>query len=443
MAARDAPGSATNAERFAWCLFDFANSAFNTIVLTFVYGQFFSRVLVGNQKDGDVLWARALTVAGVVIALISPVLGAMADRSAHKRLYLVVSAAAVVGCTLLLFLPRPDPALGRAGDAAVVAALVLVAVATVAFEVMFVFYNAFLPGLAPAQGLGRLSGYGWAFGYGGGLLCLALCLLVVGGTGSGPWLPSDGYLNVRATNLIVAAWFALFALPMFVLVRDRTAPAPATAPPARGAIGQSLRQVGRTLRALPAHPDLLRFLLARLFYNDATVALIQFSGLYMADTLGMATEEILVLGIVLNVVAGLGALVFGFVDDWLGAKPALIASLLLLIGGCALALGVPTRGAFTAAAVLVGLGLGPSQAASRTLLARFVAPARAAEFYGLFELSGKAGVWLGPLLFALVRERTDEQRVAFLPLLALFALGLVLLLTVDERRGVERGRSMG
>jgi UMF1 family MFS transporter len=212
--------------------------------------------------------------------------------------------------------------------------------------------------------------------------------------------------------------------------------APAPTRKARAA----LAQLATTLRGLPRHRDLLRLLVAHLFYNDAIVALIVLSGLYMEAALGMSQAQILAMGIVLNVVSGLGALLFGFVDDALGAKTALVGSTLLLLAGALLAIAVPTTGAFALAAGLVGLGMGPNQAASRTMLARFVDPRRGAEYYGLFALSGKATVWMGPLLFSVVLQHTGSHRAAFVPLLGMLAVGLVIVCSIDERRGVAAAR---
>jgi len=434
------PQEATRGERFSWCLFDFANSAFNTIVVTFVFVNFFTGVLVGDQVRGDLYWSRSLTVAGLVIAFVSPILGSVADRGAHKKLFLVAFSLLTVVFTAGLFFVTAEPGSGRGTEVAVWTALVLFTAANVCFELMFVFYNAFLPGLAPADRLGRLSGYGWALGYVGGLLSIALCLMCIGVGDMAPWLPEEGHFNLRATNLIAAAWFLLFALPMFLLVRDRRVPGAAPSGPG------SVAQVIRTLRSLPDYPDLFRLLIARMFYNDATIALIGLSALYMKGTLLMDQQSILLVAIWLNVAAGVGAAIFGFIDDWLGAKTVLMGSIALLLVGSVVAVLAPSMEVFVAAATLVGVGMGPNQASSRTMLARFVPATRSAEFYGLYALSGKATVWLGPLLFDIVRSATVDhehsQRLAFLPIVGMFVIGGVLLWGVDERRGAARAQAM-
>lgn len=441
------PTTATRRERAAWCLFDFANSAFNTLVVTFVYSAFFAGVLVGDggeERRGAVLWANALTVTGVAVAVLSPWLGALADRrqGRKKRLLVVFSAIAIAGSALLA-IPAVDPALGRATEGTIVFVLVVFTVANIAFELAFVFYNAFLPELGRAETVGRLSGKAWALGYAGGLLCLAIGLGFVGlqdetgGWVSEPWLDPAGHWNVRATNLLVAAWFLVFALPMFLFVRDRGA-AVSDLPGGRSGPRQAFREVLRTLGRLRAYPDLLRLLIARVFYNDAVIAVIGLAALYMDGTLGMPVGERLVVAIWLNVAAGIGAFGFGWLDDKIGAKPAIVASLVLLIAGVGLAIAVPTVTAFWIAATLVGIGLGPNQSASRSLMARFVPAGRSGEFYGLFALSGKATTWLGPLLFSIVVGATGSQRLGLTPLVVMLVVGLLLVGKIDQRRGMAR-----
>ena len=418
-------------ERFSWCLFDFANSAFNTIVLTFVYAAFFKKGLVIDEARADVLWARALAIIGLSVALLSPVIGVIADRTGNKKRFLVIFASMVVVATALLFFPAPSG--GRASDGVIYSALALVIIASISFELMFVFYNAFLPGLGDASTVGRLSGKGWALGYLGGLLCLVVCLGFVG-KGFGPWLPADDGLNIRATNLVVAAWLLLFGLPMFLWVKDRSSPPKqSVAAPWSGAV----RQVLRTIRSLRRYPDLLRLLVARLFFNDALVAIMALSALYMVETIKMSGEDIILTGIWLNVVAGLGAYAFGHVDDRIGAKTTLVWSLFFLIGGVALAMARPDRTSFLIAATLIGLGMGPNQSSSRTLMVRFIVPQRSGEFFGLFELSGKASIWISPLLFSLIRDFGGSQRQAMIPLLVMFGIGLFVVLFIDEKRGSQ------
>ncbi len=430
---------ATARERFAWCMFDFANSAFATLVVTFVYAAYFSKAL--SPERGDVQWSQALTVCGILIALLSPVLGARADqRRGGKKRWLVGLSLSCIAATAALTLPhRID---GAAADAAWVwIALSTFVVANVCFELLYVVYNAFLPELAPDEHMGRLSGKAWATGYAGGLLCLAVGLGVVGieGTGYGPWLPTADGFNVRATNLLVAGWFLVFAMPAFLWLRDRNL---SRASATEGGLRGTVREVIRTLGHLRSYPDMLRLLIAHLVYNDAVLAIIGLAAVYMDKTLGMGFADIMVTAIGLNVAAGLGSFVFGWVEDRVGARTAIVGSLVLLLAGAILAVAIPTATAFRVAATLVGLGLGPNQSASRSLMARFAPADRRAEFFGIFSLSGKATAWVGTAAFGLLRDLTGSQRVALAPLALMLAVGLVLMLGVDQARGEAQARAV-
>jgi len=420
----------TASQRFGWCLYDFANSAYPTVIVTFLFGAWFRAALAPSEAAGDASWAWAMALSGLIVAVVSPVMGHLADHRGRTYRYLVLGSAVVIGGTAGLAFAERDPTLGHGSPATVFWVLAAVVATNAVFEMAFVFYNAFLPRLVGAEGAGRLSGNGWAFGYVGGLACLGICFALVPGAGA-PDAEIDA--AIRTSCLVVAGWFLVFGAPALWALRGVPVGVAATA---RVGLGASLRGVGQTLRQLPQHPDLLRLLIARLIYNDAVIALITLAALYMNGTLGMSFNHILLVGIALNVAAGAGAFVFGFLDDRRGARWTIAVSLLMLIAGAALALLVPTVEAFYVAAGLIGIALGPNQAASRSMLGRFVPATRSTEFYGLFALSGKATVWLGPALFGWIVAATGDQRLALSPLVGMFVIGLVLLLTVDEARGV-------
>lgn len=416
-----------DADRRAWCLFDFANSAFNTVVITFLYAKFFAQSVgdapEGGGLSGDTLWSSMLTVSGLVVAFAAPWFGVVADHQNQKRRFLVGFSVVCILCTAGLAWPEPG-----ASAWSTWLALGLVFVANTAFELAFVFYNAFLPQMASGSSAGRLSGRAWALGYVGGLLCLVGSLVAV-------TLAEEGTVGVtiRWLMLGVAVWFAVFGYPMLAKVRD-------VGPPNREKLPfrQTFTRLKGVIRTLPSYPDMLKLLLARLVYNDAVIALIGLAALYMDRTLEMSANEVLVTGIGLNVFAGLGAWGFANFDGRVGARPTVLISLVLMIGGAGLALAVPTKVAFWVGAVLIGIGLGPNQSASRSLMARFLPAGRSAEYYGLFALSGKATVWMGPLFYTVLMTATGDQRLALTPLIGMFVVGLVLLLTVNESRGSAR-----
>jgi UMF1 family MFS transporter len=419
----------------SWCLYDWANSAFTTLVVTFVYATYFSQTFADNADHGTALWSRGITISSLLIALISPILGAMADRSGLRRRFLAAATLVSVGATAWLAFIVPG-----SGNA-VLAALTLFVIANVGFEVGMVFYNSFLPSLSTPRTIGRISGYAWGLGYAGGLVCLVVALLGLIGLGEGaPWLvlgTEDGF-NVRASNLLVAAWFLLFSLPALVLLRDEVAPrGDASTDSLVASVRGAFQDLGRTLNRIRDFRDIVRFLIARLIYNDGLITVFAFGGVYAAGTFGMDTAEVIVFGIALNVAAGLGAFLFGLVDDRLGGRTTVLWSLVGLFVCSLVAVAAPNRAWFWAAALVLGLFMGPNQSASRSLMGRFAPKRYESEFFGFFAFSGKATAFLGPMLLGLITAGYG-QRAGIAVVLVFFLVGGLLLLRVDEARGIER-----
>ncbi|HVQ78051.1 MAG TPA: MFS transporter [Candidatus Binatia bacterium] len=421
----------TSARRslWAWCWFDFANQPFTTLVVTFIYGTYFTQAIASDAVRGTVLWSRAITITGLTVAALAPVLGTLADRGGSRRRFLLYSVVLCVVPTAALTFVPPDH------EHAILLALTLFIVANVTFELGYVFYNSFLPELAPAGAIGRISGYGWAFGYMGGLAALIVALVGFVQPAT-PWfgIPTEAGFNIRATNLLVAAWFAVFCVPFFAIVSEP--------PPAPGAATWRavLRQLREDFREVRRYREVVRFLVARLLYNDGLVTVFAFGGIYAAGTFGMSFGEVLVFAIALNVAAGLGALAFGFVDDRIGGKLTVLLSLVALAAATLLAVWAPTRTWFWAAGLLIGIFAGPNQAASRSLMGRFVPPVRQGQFFGLFAFSGKLTTFAGPLLLGLVSEWTGSQRLGILTILFFFVAGALVLASVDEERGIAAAR---
>ena len=408
---------------WAWSLYDFANSSFTTLVITFIYATYFVKGVAPDETTGSVLWSwGVVTPTAVVVALCSPLLGALADRTAtRKRALILTSAVTIVGTALLFFPQRGD----------VVGAIVLVVVANIAFELCQVFYNAFLPDVAPPDKIGRVSGQGWALGYVGGLLCMALALAVVM-----PETPPFGLdkatgEHVRVTNLLVAGWFALFSLPAFLVLREP----PAAEGPKKGLVRATFGELRETFRQLRDYRQIVRLLVARLFYNDGLVTIFAMGGIFAATAYGFTETEILLFGIVLNVAAGLGAFAFSFLDDAIGGKRTIFISIALLAVATLVAVFGPSKAWLWGAGVLIGIASGPNQAASRSLLGRFVPDDKETEFYGFFAFSGKATAFIGPVMFGLLTAVFGTERAGVAFVLVLFALGAVFLTRVDEAEG--------
>jgi UMF1 family MFS transporter len=408
----------------AWALYDFANSSFTTLVVTFIYATYFTRGIVGDDTLGTAMWSRGVTVTALTVALLSPVLGAVADRGGYRKALLFASTVLCIGATVGLFFPRPGQ---------VALALTVFVLANVAYEMGGVFYNAFLPDIAPPHRIGRISGFGWGLGYVGGLACMVLALVGF----VQPAVPWFGFAtehgeNIRATNLLVAVWFAVFSVPIFLLVpEDRSR----VSPPGSPIIRQAFRQLWTTFHEVRRYREIVRLLAARLFYNDGLITIFAFGAIYAQGTFGFTTEEILILGIVLNVTAGLGAFAMGFMDDALGGKRTIQVSVVGLITAAVMAVLTGSRALFWVAAILIGIFAGPNQAASRSLLGRFVPPDKENEFFGFFAFSGKATAFIGPFMLGVLTQAFGTQRAGVAVVIVLFAAGLAVLATVDEAEG--------
>ena len=405
----------------AWCLYDFANSSFTTLVVTFIYSAYFTKAMVEDPIRGTLLWSRAVGISAVLIAVISPLIGAYADASGLRRRFLAVFTFLCVALTAGLAFVGPGRWL---------LALTIFVLANICYEVSGVLYNSFLPDLAPAEKLGRLSGYGWGVGYAGGLLCLVVGFTMTGLPGQlEPWLSTTDGWNIRATNLLVAVWFLIFSLPFLVQaseVRRRVPLRPR----------QALSRLGATLKDLQRFRQAALFLLARLVYNDGLVTVFAFGGIYAAGALGMSFGEIVLLGIWLNVAAGIGAALLGHLDDRLGAKPTILLTLVVLTAATALGAAATSAKIFWIAATGIGLTVGPNQAASRSLMSRFAPAGKRAEFFGFFAFSGKLTAFAGALMLGQVTAWTGSQRWGMASVIGFFLLGGLLLLLVDEQAGV-------
>ena len=412
-----------------WASYDWANSAFPTCVVTFIYATYFTQAIAEDELSGTAAWSRAVAVSSILAALLSPLAGAMADRGGRRAEFLI--AATFICCVATALLTFVSPGL----ESAVLLALVLFAIANLAFEMGTVFYNGFLPELAPEGAIGRASGWSWGFGYAGGLTCLALALpmaLAPEQLGIGT---EEGF-NFRAVNLLVAIWFAVFSVPMLRLALRLRPPARARVP-----LPQAYRDVVATMREVRRFSEAAKLLLARLIYNDGLVTVFAFGGIYAAGTFGMSLTEVIIFGIAINVTAGAGALAFGIVDDRLGGKRTILITLVGLVVCTVIAVFAPSEAWLWAAGLAMGVFVGPNQSASRSLFARFVPEARQNEFFGFFAFSGKITAFAGPLLLGAATVAFSSQRAGVATVLIFFVVGAALLLWVNEPRGIEEGRS--
>jgi MFS transporter, UMF1 family len=404
----------------AWALYDWADSSFNTVIGTFVFSVYFARAVYGDETQGAAVWGYAMAVAGFFIAVGSPVLGAIADRAGPRKPWIAVFMVVCVAATALLWFAEPDTAF-------VALTLVLAVVATIAHNMGQVFYNAMLPDVAPPGKAGRLSGWAWGLGYAGGLGALAVCLLLLVLPDDPAFgLGTENAANIRATALVTALWFFVFALPMLAFTGDR----PSAALGVRGAVRAGLAQLAGTVTRLRHQRPLVLFLIASAVYRDGLATLFAVGGLFAAGAFGMDFREILIFAIGLNVTAAGGSWLFAALTDRVGAKRMVLSGLAgLIVFGTAI-LFVTDWMAFLVLALILGLFIGPAQSASRVIMAKLAPPAMMTEMFGLYTMTGKAIAFVGPLGFGLLTDIFDSQRAGLTVILAMWLVGAALLLLV-------------
>lgn len=401
----------------AWCVYDWGNSTFPAIVLTFVFAPYFTQAVAADPMQGSAEWGRTISISALVIAVLSPILGAFSDKAGRRKPWLAAfSLLAILGVAGMWFV-RP-----MMSDAWL--ALTLLAIANVGFELGVVFYNSMLPGFVPNRLLGRISGWGWGAGYAGGLVSLGIALLWLVQPETPPFgLDKAAAEHIRAVMPLAAIWFAFFALPIFFFTPDE----PATGRPAGQVLREGLREIFGTLRTIRRYPAVAWFLLAHMLYIDGINTIFLFGGIYAAETFRMDMIEVLQFGIALNVTAGIGAAAFAWLDDWIGARRVIAIALVALLLTAAAILLTESKVWFWGFGLLLGTFFGPVQSASRSLMARLAPEGMHSQMFGLYSLTGKATAFLGPALFSLAVTLTASQRVGMATVLPFLVIGLLLL----------------
>ncbi len=426
---------------WGWALYDFGNSAFFTVILSFVYAVFFADTIVPEgDTPGSVIWANGLIVTAIIVALTSPFLGALADYGGYRRRYLFITTVVAIFGTALLYFPTPGE---------VRLALAIFVIANVAAELTQVFYNAYLPDISTPDNIGKISGYGWSLGYVGGLLVMGIALvgfvtLDLPGFGAvlpdQPWfglsMGEEGqFQNVRATTLLTAAWFAIFAIPMFLWVPE---PEHRDAPPLGELLRGTVSRLRNTFEDIRRYGQVARLLVARMIYNDGLVTIFGIGVIYTTEVFDFTLTQAMLFGLAINVTAGLGAFAMGFLDDRIGGKKTILISLVglsLAVLWAALARAESTTSLYMAG-LAIGIFMGPSQAASRSLLGRFVPLEKETEFYGFFAFSAKATAFMGPIVYSIMTTAFESPRYGVGAIVVFFLIGGLILLSVDEQAGI-------
>jgi MFS transporter, UMF1 family len=414
-------------EVLGWAMYDFANSGYTTVVLTAVFNAYFVGVVAQGADWGTLAWTLTLGLSNALVMVSMPVLGAYADAMAAKKRVLAV---ATVGCVLA------TAALAAVGKGDVTLAVVAVLLSNLFYAWGESIIASFLPELARAEAMGRVSGWGWSFGYFGGMLTLGLSLgYVMWAQGQG--LPATRFVPV--SMLITAVVYALAALATFVLLRERMQPR-AQGP---GTGLATLRRLRQTWQQARRYEDFVSLLACALLYQAGISVVIALAAVYAEQVLGFRQTETMALVFLVNIASAIGAFAFGYWQDRIGHKPALAITLWGWVVMTVLAVLATTPGLFWAAAVLAGLCMGSSQSAGRALAALFAPPTQTAEFFGLWTLAVRLSAIVGPITYGLVTWATDgNHRIAILSTGGFFMAGLLVLRRVEVHRGIEAAKSM-
>ena len=428
---------------WGWYFFDWASQPYNTLLLTFIFGPYINELL-GDGTAAQTAWGFGVGAAGLTIAVLAPVLGALADTGGTRMRWIWGFSVLYVLGSAGLWFAAPD-------DFNLVLTLACFALGLIGMEFATTFTHAMLPTLGPRERLGQISGNGWAFGYLGGLVSLVLMLVffaesaATGRTfvGLEPafGLDAGAREGTRFVGPLTAIWYVVFMVPFFLWVRD---PPPVKAP--KGAVREALRGLGRTIRSLPKRPSLFSYLTSSMLYRDGLNGMYAFGGIYAAGVLGWSVVDVGIFGILAIVTGALFCWLGGRADSALGPKPVIRASILTLTG-VAIAIvfvsresvfGLPVAEgsrlpdiAFYVLGALIGAAGGSLQSASRTMMVRQADPVRMTEAFGLYALAGKATSFIAPLSIGVVTYLTGSQQLGVTPLILLFLLGLILLAWVN------------
>ncbi len=421
-------------KRRAWYMYDFGNSAYAAVVLLAVYSAYFKGQVVGGAM-GSRLWGIAVGVAMLVVAVVAPVLGAIADFSgSKKRLLFVFTAMACTFTALLFFVEQGDVFIG----------MLFFILAEIGYRGAQVFYNSLLPEIAGPDEIGRVSGIGWALGSAGGVLCLLIILPLI--------MIFEGTLMVRLSLVITAAYFALSSIPMFLIFKESGEAKPL--PPGENYLTLGFKQTWATIRKAGRYREFIKFVVSFLIYNDGVMMAMNFAAIIGAVLFGMEQTDLIIFIIIVQVTNVAGAFVLGRMADRVGGKRALILSILLMVLAIILMFFTRTATFFFFVGALAGFAMAGIQSVSRTMVGVMSPPGQSAEFYGFFAVAGRTSSFIGPTIYGGVAYRVAQwyektrglsavaaeqagQRVAILSIGVFLLIGLAALGSVNEQQARE------
>ncbi len=432
---------------WSWMLFDWAGQPFHTLVITFIFAPYFASTLFATEAEGQSVWGFLVGFAGILVAISAPFLGAAADKTGPRKPWVFAFSALFAVGSFGLWWAAP-------GAESLIWVYIAFIAAFIGAEYMIIFTNSMLPDLVPRAEVGKLSGYGWALGYVGGVLILIVYLALISTApgsdttliGISPILGLDPALGepARASGPISAIWFVVFAIPFFLFTPDSRKDTSL-----KGAVEEGVGGIKDTLRKLRAYPQLWMFFLSSMLYRDGLVVLYSFGAIYSAGVLGWGSFELGIFGIAAAVAGAFGAWGGGWWDGKKGPMPVVQTSILALLlvsiavltitKTSVLLMPVPEGSslpniAFFLCGAVIGAAGGAMQASSRTLVVRFVdGKLPMTEAFGIYAMAGKATAFIGPILVGVVTAATDSQRAGISPVVILFLLGIILLWAAKKR----------
>ena len=408
--------------KFSWALYDWANSAWSAIIITFIFSRYFVDVLSPNPDQGTLFWTWTIGLSSLLAAIISPVVGGISDQTNKSKLWLVFTTSIYALIAISLWFAEPNLI-------NLFIIIILIFIGNLAYEISQIFYNGQLRLITNEKNFAKLSGLAWGLGYAGTVVIFIIYYGLF-------FLPSEPiinldinrYENIRISFLITGIWIILFSLPLFIILKESRLGELNT----KNSVIESFKQVKITFKEIKKYKNLVWFLIARLFYMDGINAIFAVAAIYATIVFGMSTTDIIMLGIGTNIAAGIGSCIFSFIENKLGSKNTIILSLICIFIISFIILFVDQKNLFIILAIILSTFFGPVQSASRVYFAKSIPENKKFEFFGFYSFSGKVTSFIGPVLYGTVAFIFSSPQLGLASLLLLFAIGLILMIKVDN-----------
>ena len=403
---------------FNFALYDFANSAFTTIIITFIFSTYFAKQIAPNPVLGQSYWGWTIGITGVVVALIGPLLGTIADKKNYTEFFIKIFTIICISLTCLLWFSKPS-------EKYLIYTLFIVGLANIFYELSLIFYNSTLKKISESNNLGKSSGFSFALGYIGGIIVLIICITIFIDNDSLPFgLSKENSENVRATSILVAFWYLIFSMPFLFNLKKTN----------KNEIEEKINNTKNFKELIwdKGLNNIGKFLLARMLYADGLNAIIIMGGIFAVGVFSLEIEDLLVLSVLMNITAFIGAIVGGYANDRFSSKSVIIFSLIGLILSSSIILFLKSKVIFLFFASINGFFIGPVQSASRVFMTKSIDENNQASGFGLFALSGKLTSFIGPLLVSTITYISNSQKIGFSSAIALLLIGLLVLLKVKK-----------